>query len=120
MTEEHTVTLTEIVLAGIAVDVLYEAASGAFAVAGKLPFTFLAFLRQRLALETAELLLLFAVEHLRDGLLADVAEAIFGEDEVVAGIDVAVELHNAGMAAFLGIDADAWRDAHPVGKDAVE
>lgn len=120
VTEEHAVTLAEIVFAGIAVDVLYEAGSGAFAVAGKLPFTLLAFLWQRLALETAELLLLFAVEHFRDGLLADVAEAVFGEDEVVAGIDVAVEFHNTGMAAFLGIDADARRDAHPVGKDAVE
>ena len=120
MLEELLVAAAEIVLAWVAVAVCYETVLRTLAVAGELPATFLALLRQRLVFEFAETLLLLAVEHLGDGFLAYVAQSVFGEHEVVAGVDVAVELHHAGVSALLGIHADAGRHAHPVSKHAVE
>ena len=120
MLEEHAVTLAQVVLSGVAVTVFYETVLGALAVARKQPFALATLFGQRLAFQFAEPLLLVAIQHLGDGLLAYVAKAIFGKHEMVARVDIAVKLHHAGMATLFGINADAWCLAHPVGQDAIE
>ena len=46
----------------------------------------------------------------------NVAESVFGVDEVVARIDVAVKLHNSGVAAIARERAHSGLHADPVGK----
>lgn len=120
MLEEHAITLAQIVLPRVAVTVFYETVLGALAVARKQPLTLATLSWQRLALQLAKPLLLFAIQHLGDCLLANIAEAILGKHEMVARVDIAVKLHHAGMATLLSINADAWCRAHPVGQDAIE
>ena len=39
---------------------------------------------------------------------------------MVAGIDVAIALHDGCVTALFGIDADAWFRAHPSGEGGIE
>ena len=71
-------------------------------------------------LEKAETLLLRAIEHLDERLLTDVAQMVLGAHEVVAGIDVAIGLHDGSMTALLGVGADARSLTHPIGERTIE
>ena len=120
MLEEHAVTFAQVVLSGVAVTVFYETVLGALAVARKQPFALAALFGQRLAFQFAEPLLLVAIQHLGDGLLAYVAKTIFGKHEMVARVDIAVKLHHAGMPTGPGKGAYPWLLPHPVGQGGVE
>lgn len=50
----------------------------------------------------------------------NVSEFIFREDEVVAGVKVAVVLEDTGMAAGSGQGADSGLSSHPVSEGGVE
>ena len=105
--EEFPVAGAEVVEARLSVGRAGEAVLGTVAVAGEEPFTLLALAGQGVVFGLAETLLAFAVHHLHQCLLVDVAQFVFGEDKVVARIDVAVELHHTGMAARTRHGADA-------------
>ena len=47
-------------------------------------------------------LLLFAIEHVQDATIEYVAEIVFGENEVVATIDVTIVLHDSCMSTPIG------------------
>ena len=120
MGEEHAVSLAQVVQSRFAVGRLAEAVLGTFAVAGEEPGALAALAGQAVALGLPELQLPFAVHHFHEALRVDVSQAVFGEDEVVAGVDVAVELHHSGVAARGCQGADARLLAHPVGQGCVE
>ena len=117
---EHPIAFAQIIEAGVAVAVGGEAVAWTFAVACEEHVALAALAGQGLMLQLAETLLLGAVEHLDEGVLADVAQPMVGAHEVVARVDVAVGLHHGGMTALFGVGADAGCDAHPVGECAVE
>ena len=48
----------------------------------------------------SELLLALAIEHLREGLLADVSQTVFRKDEVVAAVDIAIGLHRCSPSTI--------------------
>ena len=77
-------------------------------------------MRQGVVFGLAEALLAFTVHHLHQCLLVDVAQLVFGEDEVVACIDVTVEFHYAGMATCPCHGAYAGLFAYPIGQCGVE
>ena len=81
---------------------------------------FAALLRQCRFFIVAKGRLPWAVEHLRERLLADVAQSVFWEYEVVAAIQVAVILHHAGMTATLRHGAYTRRYACIVGQCGVK
>jgi len=83
-------------------------------------FAFAALLRQCRFFIDAKGRLPWAVEHLRERLLADVAQPVFWEYEVVAAIQVAVILHHAGMTATLRHGAYTRRYACIVGQCGVK
>ena len=88
--------------------------------AGEEPFALAALGGEGVALGAAEALLLGAVHHVGECALVDVAEEVFGEYEVVAGIDVAIVLHGTCVAAGLSEGAYSWGHADPVGEGGVE
>ena len=118
--KETVIPLAEVIEPGFAGGRMTEAVLGAFAVAGKEKLALAALRGKAVALHGTKLLLPLAVHHLRQCMGADVAQLVLGEDEVVAGIDVAVVLHYAGMAAGLGQGTHAGLLAHPVGQGGVE
>lgn len=118
--EETMVTLAQVIEAGIAISITNEAILGTFAMTGKFIVAFPALTGKGAMLDVAELLLFRPIKHLGKRLLADVSEFIFGEDKMIARIDVSVIFHHAGMSTIAGKDTDARRYATPVGKRAVE
>ena len=75
---------------------------------------------KRVELVLSEALLAFAVHHFHQRLLVDVAQLIFGEDKVVARINVAVEFHYAGMSARTCHGTDTRLLPYPIGQGRVE
>ena len=118
--EELAVAGTEVVEAGLAVCVAHEAVLGAFAMTGEQHAALTALAGQLLALHLGKFVLLGGIHHFGDGAFAQVAEAVLGIDEVVAGIHIAVELHDAGVATLLGQHAHTGGLAHPIGQRGVE
>lgn len=53
-------------------------------------------------------------------MVADIAQFIGWKHKMVAGIDVAVMFHDAGMSAMGGIGTNAGGNSHPVGKCTIE
>ena len=79
-----------------------------------------ALLWQLLVLQPREGLLLRAIHHFVERLVVEIAQPMLGKHEMVARIHIAVILHHARMAAFLGQRADTRRHAHPVGQSGIE
>ena len=71
-------------------------------------------------LVVAELLLFRRVHHGGERLGVDVAEVVFRKHEVVAGVDIAVELHHARVTTLPGQGAYPRLLADPVGQGGVE
>ena len=87
------ISLTEIVQPRLSILIFLETVLRAFAMAGELHVALLALAGQRGMLQAAECLLLFAVKHVDERLLPDVSQFVFRKDEVVAGIHIAIVLH---------------------------
>ena len=102
MAEELMIALAEIVQAGFSVGCNGESVLGTFSVAGKEEFAFLALFRKGALLVLSEGLLAFAIHHFHQSLFVDVSEFEFRKHEMVACIDIAVELNDAGMSTGLG------------------
>ena len=118
--EEAVIAEAEVVETGVAVAVAYEAVFGALAVAREKVVAFFALLWQHTAFHLGKFVLLGRIHHFGDGLVAKVAEQMFGIYEVVARIHVAIVLHNAGVAALFGENAHSGGFAHPVSEGCVE
>ena len=115
MGEELAVALTKIVaMAG------KDAILGALAIAGKEPGTLVAVIGKLLLFDVTKGSLLGTIHHLHKMLLVEVAEFILRKDKVVAGIDIAIPLHDGCMPTGAGHGAHAWRDATPVGKGGIK
>ena len=84
--EEAAVAFAEVVEAGLSVGGAGETVFRTLAVAGEQPRTLAALARQGGALGLAEGALLGTVHEFDQGVVAQVAAAVFGEDEVVAGV----------------------------------
>ena len=112
-------SLAERVLAA-AVGTGLEAVFRTFAPAGEIVFAPQAFGGQRIALGKAEIHPFARTVDLRQRRFADVAQLVFGIDEVVARIDVAVVLDDQRVAARLAHRADARGHAAPLGQRRVE
>ena len=120
MFEESVVTLAQEIETGVTVSIEDEAILGTLSMTGKFIAAFFALTGQGTVLDVAELLLFGPIEHLGESLATNVAESIFGENEMIARIDVSIVFHHAGMSTIACKDADARRHAAPVGKSAVE
>ena len=120
MVEESVVAFAQVIETGVAVPIMFEPILGALAMAGKFVATFPARPGQGAVLDVAELLLFWPIEHLGERLLANVAELIFGKNEMIARIDVSIVFHHASMAAIACKDTDAGGHSAPIGKSAVE
>ncbi len=120
MGEKTVVPFTEVVQPLVSLFVLDEPVLGALPVAGEEHVTLQALLGQGIVFIIAELLLLRRVHHGGERLGVDIAEAILGKNEVVTGVDIAVELHHAGVTAPSGQCADPRLFADPVGQSGVE
>ena len=120
MVKELSIAAAEIVQSGIAVAVLREPVSWTFSMTYIQVFAFAALLRQCRFFIDAKGRLPWAVEHLRERLLVDVAQSILREYEVVAAIQVAVVLHHTGMTATLRHGAYTRRYACIVGQCGVK
>ena len=84
MAEELMIALAEIVQAQFSLGCNGKSVLGAFSVAGKEEFAFLALLREKALLVLSEGLLAFAIHHFYQGLFMDVSKLEFREHEVVA------------------------------------
>ena len=115
MAEELMIALAEIVQARLSVGCNGKPVLGTFSVAGKEEFTFLALFRKGALLVLSEGLLAFAIHHFYQCLFVDVSELEFRKHEMVAGIDIPVELNDSGMSAGLGQRAYSGLFAHPIG-----
>ena len=110
---------TERILAA-AVAPRFEAVLRALAPAGEIVVAAQAFGRQGVAFGKPELDAPPRAVDLRERRLADVAQQVFGIDEVVARIDVAVVLDDQRIAARLAHRADPRLHAAPLGQRRVE
>ena len=63
------------------------------------------YLRQARPFFLAEFALLWVLDHLRQGPLMDIADLVFGQNVMVAGIKIAVMLDHRHVAAGLAINA---------------
>ena len=97
-----------------------DAIFGALAIAGKEPGTLVAVIRKLLLFDVAKGCLLGAIHHLHKMLFVDVAEFILRKDKMVAGIDIAIPLHDGCMTTRTGHRAHTWRDATPIGKGGIK
>ena len=97
-----------------------DAILGALSVAGKKPLALTTIVGQLVLLDVAEVCLPGSVHHFYQMLLREVAQLVLGEDEMVAGIDVAVPLHDTGMATTLGERAYSRCHSCPVGESGVK
>lgn len=118
--EKLVVPPAEVVEAVLAVFVRHKSVFRTFTVAGKLKSAFAALLGQAAVLEAGKLVLLLGIHHFGDGLVVEVAQSVLGIDEVVARVDVSVELHHPRVAALFGQRAEARCLSHPVGQGGVE
>ena len=92
----------------------------ALAVAERAVLAAEALARQCVALGKAELQLPLRPEDVAQGIVSDISEQVFGVDEVVARVDVAVVLYDERLAACLAHGADTRRHVHIVGQRGVE
>ena len=97
-----------------------DAILGALAIASKEPETLVAVIGKLLFFDVAKGCLLGSIHHLHKILFVDVAEFILRKDEMVAGIDIAIPLHDGCMPTGAGHRAHTWRDATPVGKGGIK
>lgn len=118
--EKLVVAFAEVVETVVAVFVRHKPVFRTFAVAGKLELTFAALLGQAAVLEAGKLVLLLGIHHFGDGLVVEVAQSVLGIDEVVARVDIAIELHHPRVAALFGQRAESRCLSHPVGEGGVE
>ena len=120
MLEEYLEPLAEVVQAGLSAGRVQEAVLGTSPVAGKTHLAAAAEFRQALRLGASELLLPGGVDKSADGRFVDIAQLVFGQDVVVAAIQIAIVLDGDGPAAGLGVDAQACAHAQPRGHRLVE
>ena len=118
--EEAMIPLAEVVESWLTGGGTEEAVLGALPVAGKEELTLAALGGQAVLLGGTKLLFALAVHHLGQRLRTDITQLVFGKDEVVAGIEIAVVLHHSGMATGFGQGADAWLLTNPIGQGGVE
>lgn len=118
--EESEVSAAEVIVSLFSGSGGGEAVSWAFSVAGEEEFAFLALAGQQITLVVAEAELFLAVHHLYETAFLDIAQFEFGKDEMVACIDISVELHGACMAAGLRHAAERRGNSHPSGQCGVE
>ena len=60
------------------------------------------------------------IHHFHQVLLHEIAQFVLRKDKVVAGIDIAIPLHDGSMTTRTGHRAHTWRDATPVGKGGIK
>ena len=118
--EEGTIGLTEVVHWQLARASGDEAVLGAATVAGEAPLTLLALLREAVTFGCTKSTLPRAVHHGGDAVLMDVAQTVFGEDEVVTGIEVAIVFQRRCVATSLCHAADTGLLVHPAGQCGVK
>ena len=102
MAEELMIALAEIVQARFSLGCNGKSVLGAFSVAGQEKFAFLALFRKGALLVLSEGLLAFAIHPFYQCLFVDVSELEFREHEMVACIDISIELNDSGMSASFG------------------
>ena len=112
--EKLTVALAEIVHTGHSIFVANETVFRTLSMTGKKVWTFLTLAWQLTAFQLGKVMLLGGIHHLGDALLVKISQTIFWKDEMVAGIDIAVELHDSGMTALFAKYTDSRRFAYPV------
>ena len=118
--KETLVSGTQIVQTGFSVLCFGETVSWALAMACKLPLALLALCRQATGFHVGKGHLPFAVHHIQDATVADIAKIVFREHEMVATIYVPVVFHHGGMPAPVGQGADAGSNPCPVGQGGLE
>ena len=116
MAEELAIALAEVVVAGMSVAVLGKSVAWTFAVACKAPPALAALLGETVDFLAGKLLVAWRMDDGRERRLAQIAEAVFGESEVVAGVDGAVGFDNGPVAAGTAQGAESWRHVEPVGQ----
>ena len=99
MAEELAIACAQIVEARLAVTVADEAIARTLTMAGKTKDTLTALSRQGREFLLPEPPLLLTVEHLRECLLVDAAQAVLRKYEMVTGIDTAVAFHHGSATA---------------------
>lgn len=118
--KETVVAGAEVVETGLTIGGAQETIFGTLAMTGEEDVALATLTRHVVALDARELLLARGVHEFVDGVVADVAKTILGEDEMVAGIDIAIVLDDTGMTAVGSQGAESGRQVHPVGKCGVE
>ncbi len=120
MLEETLVCLAEVVQARLAIGRAAEAVLGAPAVAGKQPLALAALRREAVAFSPSESPLPLAIHHRRDTLLPDIAQAILGEDKMVAAVHIAIVLNHGAVAAHRRHRADTRHLSDPAGQRSIK
>ena len=115
MGEKDLVSAAQRIKTGFSLFCTCEAVLGALAVAGEEPLALAAGGRQGVALVYAEADLGVGSHHLPYGSLGYVAKAVFGIDEMVAGVKVAVMLQDGITAAGFRKDTYPGRNSAPAG-----
>ena len=115
MGEELAIALTKIVAMA-----RKDAILGALAIAGKEPLALAAVIGKLLLFDVAEGGLPRPIHHFHQVLLHEIAQFVLRKDKVVAGIDIAVPLHDGCMPTGAGHGAHTWRDATPIGKGGIK
>ena len=108
------VALAEVVEGWLAID-KKQAVFGALPMAEELVAALTALLGQRV-LELSESALSLAIDEVVEGFLHDIPQLVVRKDKMVAGIDIAIELHHQGMSTLRCHGAHARLHTHPIGK----
>lgn len=120
MMEEDLITCTKVIETRLAIGRLLESQARALSMTSLKPLAFTTLAGKRLLLQAREAILLSPIKHLRQAVCADIAQLVLREDEVVAGIHIAIMLHDRCMTTFLSIDTNTRLCTQPAGKGGIE
>ena len=120
MAEESAVGGAEVVEGALGIGGREETVLGTAAVADEAPVTVEALIWKTVALGTPEVTLSLAVEEGGNGIVIDVAQPVFGEYKMVAGVEVTISLYDGCMSTGFSHGTDAGRLTDPAGEGGIE
>ena len=120
MAEEPAVGGAEVVEGALGIEGRKETVLGASAVASEEPATMETLFGKAIALGTPEVTLSLAVEEGGNGIVIDVAQPVFGEYKMVAGVEVTISLYDGCVSTGFSHGTDAGRLTDPAGEGGIE
>lgn len=101
MVKEHPIPFTEVIQSWLSIFRQCETVLRTLAIAGEKVLALTALSGKTIRFHGSEFILSRAVKQLKQRFLIQVSELVFRRYEVIAGVDIAIELHYCRVSAFL-------------------